>query len=140
MEQRLTLITIGVKDLDTMKKFYEEIFEWEPLENSNEQIVFFQLNGIQLALFGRDDLAEDAHISPEGNGFKGFALAYNVRSEQAVRSLFDHFKSRNVTILKSPQETSWGGFSGYISDPEGTLWEIAYNPFMNYDENGNVLP
>lgn len=139
MDQRLTLITIGVTDLETMRRFYEDIFEWKPHENSNKHIVFFQLNEIQLALFGREDLAEDARVSSVGKGFRGFALAYNVQSEQEVRTLFDRFQSLDVTILKPPKKTSWGGYSGYISDPEGNLWEIAHNPFMKYDERGNVI-
>lgn len=140
MEQRLTLITLGVRNLEKMRSFYTETFGWEPLEHSNSEIVFFQLNGIQLALFGREDLAEDAEVDASGSGFKGFSLAHNLQSEEEVDRLFEKLESKGADIQKRPQKTSWGGYSGYIADPEDNLWEIACNPFMNYDEAGNVLP
>jgi uncharacterized glyoxalase superfamily protein PhnB len=139
MEQRRTLITLGVENLDKMRLFYENIFEWKPLNNSNENIVFFQLNGIQLALFGREELADDANIESDGSGFKGFTLAYNLRTKEEVNQLFSELKSKDMDIVKSPKETPWGGYSGYVSDPENNLWEIAFNPFMEYDKVSNVL-
>lgn len=139
MEQRLTLITLGVKDLEKMRLFYQHTFGWKPLENSNENVVFFQLNGIQLGLFGWKDLADDANVNSTGNGFKGFSLAQNLSSKKEVDQLFKNLRSRGATITKNPSETFWGGYSGYIADPEHNLWEIAYNPFMEYDESGNVI-
>lgn len=139
MDQRLTLITLGVDDHARMRQFYTEVFGWEPTEASNEDITFFQLNGIQLALFGREELAEDAAVNAEGSGFKRFTLAHNLRSEQAVDKLFRELAGKGAEIAKKPQKTPWGGYSGYIADPEGNLWEIAYNPFMEYDEDGNVI-
>ena len=139
MEQRLTLLTLGVDDYAGMRQFYTEVFGWEPAEASNENITFFQLNGIQLALFGREELTEDAAVRSEGNGFRSFTLAHNLRSEQEVDELFDQLTRKDAEIAKKPERTPWGGYSGYISDPEGNLWEIAYNPFMEYDEKGNVI-
>ncbi|SMO58716.1 VOC family protein [Fodinibius sediminis] len=140
MEQRLTLITLGVRNLAKMRAFYKNVFGWSPLDSSNEEIVFFQLNGVQLALFGWKDLTEDAAVSARGKGFRGFSLAHNLQSEKEVDDLFDTLKTRGAHVVKPPEKTSWGGYSGYIKDPEGNLWEIAYNPFMNYDADGNVLP
>lgn len=139
MEQRLTLITLGVDDHTGMRQFYTEVFGWEPTEASNENITFFQLNGIQLALFGREELAEDAQVNIEGSGFRSFTLAHNLRSEQKVDELFEELTGNGAKTAKEPEKTPWGGYSGYIADPEGNLWEIAYNPFMGYDEDGNVV-
>jgi len=139
MEQRLSIITLGVKNLKTSLNFYEKKFKWEKLKSSNDFIVFFQLNGIQLALYQKDDLAADAGVSKKGNGFKSFTLAYNVRSEKEVDQLIAELTKNEVTIVKKPQKVFWGGYSSYIADPDGNLWEIAYNPFLNLDEYGNLL-
>ncbi len=139
MEQRLTLITLGVDDLARMRAFYEEVFGWTPVEDDSDHIVFFQLNGIQLALYGRRALAEDARVDPEGSGFRSFTLAHNLRSEKAVDRQFDVFEANGVNIAKPPAKTFWGGYSGYIADPEDNLWEIAYNPYMAFDDAGNVV-
>lgn len=139
MEQRLTLITLGVQDLKTSEDFYIHKFGWEKAESSNENIIFIQLNGIMLSLFPKEELAKDATVDAAGQGFKGFTLAHNVRSEAEVDALFMIFKSKNITIVKEPEKVFWGGYSGYIADPDGYLWEIAYNPFLPLDEKGNVL-
>jgi uncharacterized protein len=139
MEQRITLITLGVSDLERSRDFYELKLGWKRLPASNENIVFFQLNGIQLALFHEHALAEDAGVSAEGSGFRKFSLAYNVRTEKEVDELIASLQSKGVTVIKQPQKVFWGGYSSYIADPDGNLWEIAYNPYMNYDEKGNVI-
>lgn len=139
MEQRLTLITIGVSNHQKMRRFYTEVFGWSPTEASNDDITFFQLNGIQLALFGEQELAKDANVLPEGKGFKKFTLAHNLQSKEEVDVLFEELKANGAEVAKRPEETPWGGYSGYIADPEDNLWEIAHNPFMEYDENGNVI-
>lgn len=139
MEPRLTLITLGVTDVTVSAQFYEQNFNWQRLSTSNEAIVFFKLNGIQLALFSRLELAADAGISAEGSGFRSFSLAHNLRSEQAVDDLIRELENKGVTIVKRPQKVFWGGYSSYISDPDGYLWEIAYNPFLPLDERGNVI-
>jgi uncharacterized glyoxalase superfamily protein PhnB len=140
MEQRLTIVTLGVKNLKVSTVFYENCFGWKKTATSNENITFFHLNGIELALFGHDELANDAMVGSEGNGFKGFTLAHNVRSEKEVDDLFAVLSRKGVTILKKAAKTSWGGYSGYFSDPDGNLWEIAFNPFLDLDKNGNTLP
>ena len=138
MEQRLTIITLGVSDLNKSTDFYESKFGWEKSELSNEYISFFTLNGIQLALYERNELAEDATVDSDGNGFKGFTLAYNTKSEKEVDQLIEKFKKKSVEIIKEPQKVNWGGYSGYVSDIDGNLWEIAFNPFLRLDEKGNV--
>lgn len=134
MEQRLTLITLGVRNLQRAREFYQNVFGWQPIENDSEGIVFFQLNGMQLALFPQESLADDAGVSPEGSGFKKFSLAYNVRSEQEVDELVAELEEKGATVLKRPEKVFWGGYSSYISDPDDNLWEIAYNPFLLPDE------
>ncbi len=96
------------------------------------------LNGIYLACYKRDKLAEDAEMSPEGNGFKAFTLAFNTRSEEEVNELFGYFEEKGVSIIKKPEKVFWGGYSGYIADPDDNLWEIAYNPFVEIDAEGNI--
>lgn len=138
MEQRITLITLGVKNLQRSKDFYISTFGWKPLETSNESIVFFQLNGIQLALFPQESLADDAGVPSNGKGFRGFSLAHNVRSEKEVDELVASLEAKGVRVLKQPEKVFWGGYSSYIADPDDNLWEIAYTPFMPLDANGNT--
>ncbi|WKZ58246.1 MAG: VOC family protein [Cyclobacteriaceae bacterium] len=140
MEQRLTLITLGVADVNRATEFYEQKFGWKKAASSNDDITFFMLNGMMLSLFNRDSLAEDAAVSPAGTGFKGFTLAWNARSEAEVDAIVSDLKSNGVTVVKEPQHVFWGGYSGYVADVDGNLWEIAFNPFLPMDEHGNVVP
>lgn len=139
MEQRLTIITLGVSDLKNSTAFYETKFGWDKSELSNEYISFFALNGIQLALYERNELAKDASVNPKGNGFKGFTIAYNTKSEKEVDQLIIEFKAKGVEIVKEPQKVIWGGYSSYISDLDGNLWEIVFNPYLALDNKGNVI-
>ena len=139
MEQRLTIIGLGVKNLKVSSEFYEEKFGWKKTESSNESIVFFQLNGMLLSLYPIDKLAEDAGVSSEGEGFKAFSLAYNTRTKEEVDTLIETLEARGVKIVKQPEEVFWGGYSSYIADPDDNLWEIAFNPSLKLDEKGNVV-
>jgi predicted lactoylglutathione lyase len=139
MEQRITLITLGVSDLKRSRTFYEKCFGWTALPNSSDDIVFFQLNGLQFALFPDHALAEDAGIEAKGSGFKKFSLAINMRSEKEVDDFFTSVEKNGAKPLKRPQKVFWGGYSSYVADPDGNLWEIAYNPYMTLDEKGNVV-
>lgn len=138
MNQHLHIVTLGVRDLETSKTFYTETLGWKPSGASNEGISFFQAGGVALALFPREELAEDALIPSAGNGFAGFSLAYNAQSEAEVDEIIRDLKSKGVKILKEPQKVSWGGYSSYFADPDGNCWEVAYNPFFPFDENGNL--
>lgn len=139
MEQRLTFITLGVADLETAKDFYVNAFGWTPLPAGDGKIYFFQLNGMTLGLWPAASLAEDAHVPAAGSGFKRFALAYCARSEAEVDRIFADLAAKGTRILKPPQNVFWGGYSGYIADPDDNCWEIAYNPFLKLDEAGNAV-
>ncbi len=138
MESRITIIGLGVGDLEKSTEFYEEKFGWKRTEASNENISFFKLNGILLSLYPREKLAEDAGVSSEGSGFKGVTIAYNTRTKEEVDELIQKLEAKGVTIVKKPEEVFWGGYSSYVADPDNNLWEIAFNPFLPIDENGNV--
>lgn len=140
MEQRLTLITLGVADVKRATAFYEQKFGWKKAPSSTDNITFFVLNGIMLSLFKRESLAEDATVRSEGTGFKGFTLAWNARSEAEVDTIVQDLKNKGVAVVKEPQKVFWGGYSGYVADVDGNLWEIAFNPFLPIDERGNIVP
>jgi uncharacterized glyoxalase superfamily protein PhnB len=133
MEQRMTFFTLGVKDLGQSIDFYENKFGWKRSEMSNESIIFYELNGIHLALYDREELAKDATVDPSGDGFKSFTMAYNTRSEKEVDDMIESLRKQVVQIIKEPQKVFWGGYSSYIADPDGNLWEIAFNPFLKMD-------
>lgn len=137
MNQHLHIVTLGVKDLEISRKFYAETLGWN-IARPQEGVAFFQAGGVVLALFPRDELANDALVSAEGSGFSGFSLAYNTRSEEEVDEIIRDLKSQGVKILKEPQKVFWGGYHAYFADPDGYLWEVAYNPFFPFDESGNV--
>jgi catechol 2,3-dioxygenase-like lactoylglutathione lyase family enzyme len=137
MNQHLHIVTLGVKDLDVSKKFYEETLSWKP-SRPQEGISFFQAGGVVLALFPREELAKDALVNADGTGFAGFTLAYNAQSESEVDEIIRDLKSKGVKIVKEPQKVFWGGYSSYFSDPDDHLWEVAYNPFFPFDERGNL--
>lgn len=139
MEQRLTIIGLGVTDLQVASDFYENTFGWKKTKSSNENIVFFQLNGMLLSLYPREKLAEDATVSSEGSGFKGFTMAYNTRTKDEVDVLIDALEKKGVKIVKRPEEVFWGGYSSYVTDMDDNLWEIAYNPFLSLDAYGNAI-
>ncbi len=138
MEQRLTIITLGVTDLKKATHFYQSKFGWKKSNSSNEHISFFTLNGILLSLYKQEELAEDAGVDANGNGFKGFTMAYNTTSEKEVDRLIEKLRDKGVEIVKEPQKAIWGGYSSYIADLDGNLWEIAFNPYLKLDSEGNV--
>jgi catechol 2,3-dioxygenase-like lactoylglutathione lyase family enzyme len=140
MEQRLSFITLGVKDLAASEAFYSGLLGWTRTPDSDvNSIVFYKLNGIRLSLFPRENLAEDAHVAGGGSGFAGFTLAHNLRSEAEVDALFAKLKEKGVRVVKEPQKVFWGGYSGYFSDPDGFLWEVVFSPFNALDAEGNLL-
>jgi catechol 2,3-dioxygenase-like lactoylglutathione lyase family enzyme len=138
MNQHLHLITLGVRNLAVSRQFYAGTLGWKPSAASSEEVVFFQAGGAVLGLYPREKLAEDALTSPAGNGFAGFTLAYNARSEAEVDAIIADLKAKGVTILKEPQRVFWGGYSAYFTDPDGFAWEVAFNPFFPFDEQGNL--
>jgi len=127
MKPRISIITLGVRDLDRAVQFYEQGLGFPRMESAPE-VAFFTLNGTWLALYGREALAEDATVDPEGEGFRSFALAHNVHSEEEVDEVMDQAIAAGATLVKKPRKVFWGGYSGYFRDPDGHLWEVAYNP------------
>jgi hypothetical protein len=137
MEQRVSLITLGVKDLSQSREFYERL-GWRRSMAKTEGIVFFQAGGMALALYPREELAKDANVSSEGRGFNGMTLAYNTRNREEVDSVLAQAQRAGAKLLKPAQEAFWGGYSGYFSDPDGFLWEVAWNPSFQIAEDGSV--
>jgi catechol 2,3-dioxygenase-like lactoylglutathione lyase family enzyme len=136
MEQRLSLVTLGVADLDRSRRFYEAL-GWR---RSGEQadVVFFQAGGMVLALWSRESLAADARVPAEGSGFAGIALAYNTRNQEEVDAVLAEAKAAGAEITKPAEKVSWGGYAGYFADPDGHLWEVAWNPFWTIGKDGSV--
>ncbi|SEF90718.1 VOC family protein [Billgrantia desiderata] len=128
MKPRISMITLGVSDLAASIRFYEEGLGLPRMESPPE-VAFFTLNGTWLGLYGREALAEDAGVSPEGSGFSGIALAHNLASEEEVDELLEQAVAAGARLIKPGQKVFWGGYSGYFADPDGYLWEVAHNPF-----------
>ena len=141
MRQKLNIVTLGVKDLERSLKFYKDGLGWKPSGASNENIAFFQMGGVVLSLYPREKLAEDAKQNSGGNGFSEITLAYNAKGEAEVDEVLKKVEALGATIVKKAEKVFWGGYSGYFADFDGHLWEVAWNPFFEFDESDNlVLP
>jgi catechol 2,3-dioxygenase-like lactoylglutathione lyase family enzyme len=132
MDPRISLITLGVADLDRSIRFYRDGLGL-PKHAGPDGIAFFETRGTWLSLYPREALAEDATVSSEGSGFAGFTLAHNVASIAEVDETLTQAVSAGATLVKPGKNTSWGGYSGYFSDPDGFLWEVAWNPHLTID-------
>ena len=128
MNPRISMITLGVRDIAASVRFYEEGLGFPRLDYPSPDVAFFTLDGTWLGLYGRDALAADARVSPEGSGFESFALAHNVRSEGEVDEVIRQAVAAGARLVKEPERVFWGGYSGYFQDPDGHLWEVAHNP------------
>ncbi len=138
MEQRLSLVTLGVADLARSIAFYEGL-GWTRSFTGADGVAFFQMGGIGLSLYPADELAEDAGVPPrQGSGFRGIALAYNVRLHEDVDAIVARMTACGGTVIKPPEEKLWGGYGGYVSDPDGHAWEIAWNPHFSIGDNGAI--
>ena len=136
MEQRLSLVTLGVADLERARRFYEDGLGWRR-GNDDAEVAFYQLGGMVLALWGRDALAQDAGL-PDPGGFGGIALAYNTRTREEVDAVLAEAADAGGQILKPAADTFWGGYSGYFADPDGHAWEVAWNPAWTMADDGSV--
>jgi hypothetical protein len=132
MKPKISLITLGVVDLAKSLYFYRDGLGF-PTQNYTEgdDVVFFALEGTRLALFPKEKLAADAEVSSDGSGFTGITLSHNVGSMDEVDQVFKLAVSAGARPVKPPQAVFWGGYSGYFSDPDGYLWEVAFNPFTD---------
>ncbi len=137
MEQRVSIITLGVADLKRSREFYERL-GWRRAMANSDGIVFFQAGGMALALYPRIELAKDANVSAEGDGFRAISLAYNTRSHDEVDAVLKEAEAAGAKLVKPAQEAFWGGYSGYFSDPDGFLWEVAWNPFFTLAKEGSI--
>jgi len=130
MQARISMISLGVKDLQTAIKFYQQGLGLPRKEPYSDDIAFFDLNGTWLGLYPWDKLAEDVTISQVGSGFRGVTLVHNVKSKEEVNSIISQAIGAGATLVKEAQDVFWGGYSGYFSDLDGHLWEIAWNPHL----------
>jgi uncharacterized protein len=136
MEPRVSLITIGVADLQRSRAFYEAL-GWRSDSKPEDGVVFFQSGSMVFGLWARDELAKDSEVS-DGGGWGGVTLAYNVGSPAEVDAFLAKAGSAGATIARAGGETFWGGYNGVFIDPDGHPWEIAHNPFWNVGDNGDV--
>ncbi len=136
MEQRVSVITLGVRDLARARRFYEAL-GWRAGAASQDDVVFFQAGGLVLALWGRATLAQDSGTRDAG-GWGGVTLAHNVRSPAEVDAVMARAEAAGATIARPAGETFWGGYSGVFIDPEGHPWEVAHNPGWPLLDDGSV--
>lgn len=136
MEQRVSIVTLGVRELTRSRRFYEDL-GWRGQET--EETVFFQAGGMALVLWSRDKLAADSGVSnDDGSSFGGVALAHNVRSPEQVDAVVDRAASAGAIVTRQPSDTFYGGYAGCFRDPDGHVWEVAFNPGFPLDEHGNL--
>lgn len=135
---RLDIVTLGVSDMEASRRFYAGL-GWEETTASTEQIRWFRTGGPYVGLFPLDELAGDAAVAPDRGGFPGLTFAINLPSEPDVDAALDAAARAGGTIVKPAQHAEWGGYSGYFADPDGYLWEVAYNPHFPFDDNGRVV-
>lgn len=128
MKPRISMIALGVDDLEKSIDFYQNGLGFPKLD-SPPGVAFFNLNGTWLGLDEREDMARDATVSSEGSGYRGVNLAHNVTSEKEVEDVIRQALDAGATLVKPAQKAEWGGYHGYFADPDGHLWEVAYNPF-----------
>ena len=137
MEQRVSLVTLGVEDLARARSFYEAL-GWRSDSAPENDVVFFQTGGMIVALWSRAALAEDSGVADPG-GWGGVTLAYNVRSPEEVDAVVEEARAAGGRIAREPAQTFWGGYSGVFVDPDGHPWEVAHNPFWRVADDGSVF-
>ncbi|MAZ03559.1 MAG: glyoxalase [Sneathiella sp.] len=138
MEQRLSLITLGVRDLARSTAFFESL-GWKRSVKDAPGVSFFQCGSIAFGLFPRDELAKDAGVTADGSGFEGFSIAYNARSKAEVDDVLSEVQSLGAEIVKPAEDVFWGGYSGYFRDFDGHLWEVSWNAGFEVDSSGAVM-
>lgn len=140
MEPRITMLTLGVRDLARSAAFYRDGLSWAAADLGTDETVWFKMGGgVVLSLYARERLAGDADLSPEGSGFPGIALAHNVREREEVDQVLAHAAAAGARIVKPGHEIFWGGYVGFFQDPDGFLWEVAWNPGAPIGPDGNMV-
>lgn len=134
---RIDMVTLGVANVAASRQFYERL-GFVASGFDSKDVTFFDMNGTVLGLYGRVPLAEDAGVSDKGDGFRAVSLAINLASQEAVDQALGFAESCGGRIVQPAREVFWGGYSGYFADPDGHLWEIAYNPFFELEEDGRM--
>lgn len=136
---RLTVVTLGVRNLQIATEFYRAVLATTP-NTSNDGVTFIELPGVWLSLFPVEHLAKDIapDISPVRSGFNGMTLAHNARSKEELMAIIEKARSAGATILKEPQDTFWGGFGAYFSDPDDYIWEIVWGPMFEFTDHGDL--
>ena len=137
MEQRLSLVTLGVSDLGRARRFYEAL-GWQCGAAPDDDVVFFRAGGAVLALWGRAELAEDSGVE-DGGGWGGVTLAHNVRSPEEVDAVLADAERAGATITRAAGPAFWGGYTGVFTDPDGHAWEVAHNPHWTFAADGSVV-
>jgi catechol 2,3-dioxygenase-like lactoylglutathione lyase family enzyme len=137
MEQRVSLITLGVADVNRAADFYGAL-GWKPVQDENDDVFFFQAGGLVFALWSRDKLAEDSGVTDNG-GWGGVTLAYNVRAPEEVDDVIEQARGAGARIGREPGTTFWGGYTGIFIDPDGHPWEVAHNPGWTIAADGSVV-
>jgi catechol 2,3-dioxygenase-like lactoylglutathione lyase family enzyme len=140
MDPWISLITLGVRDVERSRRFYRDGLGWteSAASRETEDVAFFQTGGVVLALYKRELLAADADLPPQGSGFAGFAVAHNVATRELVDAALEAAVQAGATLLKPGTEADWGGYTGYFADPDGFLWEVAWNPGFPLREDGSI--
>ena len=138
MEQRISVITLGVADLERARDFYEKGLGWKISGDEGGSICFFQVGGSVFGLYPKASLAKEAPFLSQCEGFGGITLAYNTRDKKEVDDTLKLAEVAGAKILKEADEVFWGGYSGYFADPDGYPWEVAWNPFWKLDDKGNI--
>ena len=133
----ITLVTLGVRDVQASAAFYETL-GLKRAPASQEEVVFFDMGGVALGLFGRQALAEDADVPSQGEGFRAVSLAWNQPDEASVDSALERAVAAGGQLVKAAKKVFWGGYSGYFADPDGHLWEVAYNPHAPLRADGSM--
>ena len=136
MDQRVSLVTLGVADLARARTFYE-VLGWTTGAAPDDDVVFFQAGGMVLALWSRERLAEDSGVEDSG-GWGGVTLAHNVDGPEAVDRVMEEARAAGATVTHEAGATFWGGYSGAFADPDGHPWEVAHNPHWTLAEDGSV--
>jgi len=140
MDQRITLITLGVADLGRSRRFYEAL-GWQRSVKGAESVAFYQAGGAVLSLYPLKNLAEDVELTADGSGFRGMSIAINMRTRGEVDTAINEAKQAGASLIRAAKDVFWGGYVGYFADPDGHMWEIAWNPTFAMTEDGRlVLP